>query len=119
MSRSASSVGAEGGLLSDAVVLFACRLKGLNTAELMIYQLVEKELNMGALLLYGLRDVPVAHSLILCASGIWVRDLRTRSNLSQQQVTKIVKTLMSKKLIKAEKSTAAKNKKVYMLYDLE
>lgn len=52
-------------------------------------------------------------------SGIWVRDLRTRSNLSQQQVTKIVKTLMSKKLIKAEKSTAAKNKKVYMLYDLE
>lgn len=31
--------------------LRACRLKGLNTAELMIYQLVEKELNMGALLL--------------------------------------------------------------------
>lgn len=51
--------------------------------------------------------------------GIWIRDLRRSSNLQQPQIAKILKTLMSRKLIKCERSIAGKNKKVYMLYDLE
>lgn len=39
-------------------------------------------------------------------SGIWIRDIRYKSNLQLTQVNKILKTLESKKLIKAIKSVA-------------
>jgi len=52
-------------------------------------------------------------------NGMWTRDIRLRSNLQQVQVPKILKTLESRKLIKAVKSVASKNKKMYMLFDLE
>ncbi|ODM99489.1 DNA-directed RNA polymerase III subunit RPC6 [Orchesella cincta] len=51
--------------------------------------------------------------------GIWIRDIRVQSNLLMTQLNKIVKSLESKKLIKAVKSVSASKKKVYMLYDLE
>ncbi|KAL3874059.1 hypothetical protein ACJMK2_037123 [Sinanodonta woodiana] len=51
--------------------------------------------------------------------GIWIRDIRYKSNLLLTQVNKILKNLESKKLIKAVKSVAAAKKKVYMLYNLE
>ena len=38
--------------------------------------------------------------------GIWIRDIRFKSNLPMTQVNKIVKNLESKKLIKAVKSVA-------------
>jgi hypothetical protein len=42
-----------------------------------------------------------------------------KSNLSQIQMQKVLKTLEMRKLIKAVKSVASKNRKVYMLYELE
>jgi DNA-directed RNA polymerase III subunit RPC6 len=51
--------------------------------------------------------------------GVWTRHLRTRSNLSQSEFNKALKSLEAKKLIKAFKSVTAKNKKFYILYELE
>lgn len=51
--------------------------------------------------------------------GIWIRDIRFKSNIQMTQVNKILKNLESKKLIKAVKSVAASRKKVYMLFNLE
>lgn len=51
--------------------------------------------------------------------GIWIRDIRTKSNLIMTQLNKILKNLENKKLIKAVKSVNASKKKVYMLYNLE
>lgn len=51
--------------------------------------------------------------------GSWVRDIRAKSNLGQGQLTKVLKVLEGKKLIKAVKSVSATKKKVYMLYNLE
>lgn len=51
--------------------------------------------------------------------GIWIRDIRMKSNLVLTIVNKILKSLETKKLIKAVKSVAASRKKVYMLFDLE
>ncbi|KAI4484092.1 hypothetical protein M0804_007548 [Polistes exclamans] len=51
--------------------------------------------------------------------GIWIRDIRTKSNLILIQLNKILKKLENKKFIKAVKSVAANKKKVYMVYDLE
>lgn len=73
------------------------KLRGLSPADVLIYQLVEKSGNQ----------------------GIWIKDLRRKSNLSALEIPKILKELQKRKLIKCEKSIAATNKKVYMLYEIE
>eukprot|EP00951_Prasinocladus_malaysianus_P040032 scaffold455207_cov42-Prasinocladus_malaysianus.AAC.1 len=52
-------------------------------------------------------------------TGMWTKDMKFQSNLQQPQITKILKTLESRKLIKAVKSVSGGNRKVYMLYELE
>ncbi|XP_054153478.1 DNA-directed RNA polymerase III subunit RPC6-like [Oppia nitens] len=51
--------------------------------------------------------------------GIWIRDIRFQSNLSQTLLNKVLKNMETKKLIKSVKSVTASKKKVYMLYDVE
>ncbi len=51
--------------------------------------------------------------------GIWIRDIRFQSNLSQTQLNKVLKNMESQKLIKSVKSVAASKKKVYMLNEIE
>lgn len=51
--------------------------------------------------------------------GIWIRDVRIKSNLGLPRLKKILKSLETKKSIKAVKSVAASRKIVYMLFDLE
>jgi len=51
--------------------------------------------------------------------GSWIRDIRGQSNLGQGQLTKVLKSLESKRLIKVVKTVNAVKKKVYMLYSLE
>ena len=44
---------------------------------------------------------------------------RAKSNLGQTQLTKVLKSLETKRLIKSVKSANASKKKVYMLYNLQ
>lgn len=71
--------------------------KGSNEEERVVFEIIEKASN----------------------KGIWVRDLRFQSNMPQMQLSKILKNMEGKKLIKSVKSVAAQKKKVYMLYDIE
>ena len=48
--------------------------------------------------------------------GIWIKDIKTQSGLHQNLVTKILKGLEQRALIKAVKSVK-QNRKLYMLYD--
>lgn len=50
--------------------------------------------------------------------GIWMREIRFKSNIMPTQLNKILKSLENKKYVKAVKSVAASKKKVYMLFDL-
>jgi DNA-directed RNA polymerase III subunit RPC6 len=75
----------------------AAKTKGFETEEKVVYQIIEQAQN----------------------KGIWIRDIRFQCNLGMTQLNKILKTLESKKLIKAVKSVAASKKKVYMLYNIE
>lgn len=75
----------------------ASKTKGFESEEKLIYQIIEDANN----------------------KGIWIRDIRYKCNLQMTQVNKILKSLESKKLIKAVNSVAAGKKKVYMLYNLE
>ncbi|XP_046545138.1 DNA-directed RNA polymerase III subunit RPC6-like [Haliotis rubra] len=75
----------------------ANQVKGADHQEKLVYQIIKEAGN----------------------KGIWIRDIRYKSNLLMTQLNKILKNLESKKLIKAVKSVAASKKKVYMLYNLE
>jgi DNA-directed RNA polymerase III subunit RPC6 len=50
--------------------------------------------------------------------GIWTRDIKNATNIQQQTLTKTLKALESRQLIKAIKSVTSKSKKLYMKYDL-
>jgi DNA-directed RNA polymerase III subunit RPC6 len=90
-------------------------------------------LKKGQALLYRLKDVKatepqkmdndeaVIYNIIEASgnTGIWVKDIRTKSNLAMQPLTKILNAMEKRKLIKSVKSVNASKKKVYMLYDLE
>jgi DNA-directed RNA polymerase III subunit RPC6 len=73
------------------------KLKGCTQEDLLVYQLIKNA----------------------STTGIWTKDLRNKSNLSQVQMSKVLKALEMRKLIKAVKSVASKNRKVYMLFELE
>jgi transcription initiation factor IIE alpha subunit len=51
--------------------------------------------------------------------GIWTKDLKSRTNLQQTHITKILRTLDQRKLIKSVKSVASANRKVYMAFEVE
>ncbi|XP_017779632.1 PREDICTED: probable DNA-directed RNA polymerase III subunit RPC6 [Nicrophorus vespilloides] len=72
-------------------------LKGSDNEEKVVYKIIEESGN----------------------KGIWIREIRFKSNLNMTQLNKVLKSLETKKFIKAVKSVAASKKKVYMLYDLE
>ena len=52
-------------------------------------------------------------------NGMWTKEVKQKSNLPQVKITKIFKTLETRKLIKSVKHVAHQNRKVYMKYDLE
>ncbi|CAG9565501.1 unnamed protein product [Danaus chrysippus] len=72
-------------------------IKGADNEEKVVYNLIEEAGN----------------------KGIWIRDIRIRSNLANTQLTKVLKSLEGKKVIKAVKCVNASKKKVYMLFNLE
>lgn len=53
------------------------------------------------------------------SKGIWNREIRNATKLPLNQMSKVLKNLETKKLIKAVKSVTASKKKLYMLYGLE
>lgn len=80
-------------LISETI---ATKLNGLDAGTRMVYQIIQKADNM----------------------GIWTKTIRTQTNIEQQTLNKIFKTLETRKLIKPVKSVNAKSKKLYMLYEI-
>jgi len=90
--------GSENDLFYNLVSLdIATKFAGLDKAARMVYQVIEKAGNM----------------------GIWTKDVRTQTNIQQQQLTKIFKSLETRKLVKPFKSVTAKAKKRYILFNLK
>ncbi|VDO81115.1 unnamed protein product [Soboliphyme baturini] len=51
--------------------------------------------------------------------GVWLKDIKDKSNLALAQVRKFLKAMESRKLIKSMKSVGSLQRKIYMLYDCE
>lgn len=71
------------------------KVRGLSGEHKMVLQEVERAGNM----------------------GIWTRDLKNKTSLPQPVVTKVLRLLETRKLVKSVKSISSKNKKLYMLFD--
>jgi DNA-directed RNA polymerase III subunit RPC6 len=69
----------------------------LSAEELLVYQVIKQAGN----------------------TGVWTRDLKVRTNLAQPQVTKMLKALEGKSLIKSVKNVNNPSRKLYMLFELE
>jgi len=70
--------------------------KGCEKEERLVYQIIEDAGN----------------------KGIWMRDIRFKSNLPRKPLTRILKVLENKKLIKSVKTVQTPTRKIYMLHDL-
>ena len=74
----------------------AVKFQGLDASARMVYQVIEKSKNLGC----------------------WTKEIRIQTNIQQNALAKILKSLENRRLIKPVKSVTAKSKKLYMLYDL-
>lgn len=52
------------------------------------------------------------------SKGIWIRDIRLATNLQNPRLTKALKTLESRQMIKNVKQHSHPSKKIYMLFEL-
>lgn len=75
----------------------SARLRGLTADFLLVYQCIEAAGN----------------------TGVWTKDMKHKTNLQQPQITKILKELENRTLVKAIKPVNQPSKKFYMLFDLE
>lgn len=50
--------------------------------------------------------------------GIWTRDIKLAANIPQHTLTKTLKILEQRNLVKSVRSVVSKSKKLYMLYDM-
>eukprot|EP01035_Chromulina_nebulosa_P021444 gene21444-27777_t len=75
----------------------AIKFEGLGPEQMLVYQEIEKSGNR----------------------GIWTRDIKLKTNIQQQILTKTLKILEQRNLIKSVRSVISKSKKLYMLYNLE
>jgi len=87
----------DGKILYTAASPAASKLAGLTINENALYQLIEKSQNR----------------------GIWSRDLKMTLNIPKKQWEEAIKTLETRKLVKTVQSASQRNKKIYMLYDLQ
>lgn len=84
-------------LLREQSKEMAVKFKGLTAEDVLIYELIKGSGSM----------------------GLWTRDMKTRTNLQTAQVTKILKTLEARKLVKSVRAAANGNKKVRIFRNLE
>ncbi|KAK2160255.1 hypothetical protein LSH36_137g04034 [Paralvinella palmiformis] len=113
------SVDAKDRIMAINKLLSSGQIELLKSGNQLIYR--AKELKSASKITGGDNQEKLVYKIIETAGnkGIWIRDIRYKSNLLLTQLNKILKSLESKKLIKAIKSVSASKKKVYMLYDLE
>ena len=74
----------------------AIKFEGLGPEQMLVYQVCEKAGNR----------------------GIWTRDIKVATNIPQHTLTKTLKILEQRNLIKSVRSVVSKSKKLYMLFDV-
>lgn len=84
-------------LYKEQLLEDAQKFKGLSDVDRLVYQVIKQA----------------------GTSGVWTKDMKVRTNLAQPQLTKILKVLEQRRLVKSVKNVNNPSRKVYMLYELE
>eukprot|EP01040_Poterioochromonas_malhamensis_P021641 gene21641-26154_t len=74
----------------------AAKFAGLGPEQILVYQAIERSGN----------------------KGIWTRDIKIGTNIAQNTLTKTLKILEQRNLIKSVRSVVSKSKKLYMVFDM-
>jgi DNA-directed RNA polymerase III subunit RPC6 len=83
---------------------------------MLVYQVIEKAGNRFV-------SLPISSSTsssnvsVSPLRGIWTRDMKNATNIPQQTLTKTLKILEQRNLVKFVRAVTSKSKKLYMLYD--
>lgn len=85
------------------------KIKIILNKNMILYELVVEELSPEDIVLSVIKESG--------KNGIWIRDIRFKTKLSQIILNKTLKSLENKKLIRSVKSIS--NRKLYVLFDLE
>eukprot|EP01031_Cornospumella_fuschlensis_P026414 gene26414-31917_t len=87
----------QGGLVYKAVrEETALKFEGLGPEQMLVYQAIERSGN----------------------KGIWTRDIKIGTSIPQHTLTKTLKILEQRLLVKSVRSVVSKSKKLYMAYDV-
>mmetsp|Transcript_914 Transcript_914/g.2036 ORF Transcript_914/g.2036 Transcript_914/m.2036 type:complete len:303 (-) Transcript_914:24-932(-) len=74
----------------------ALKFEGLGAEEMLVHQVIERSGN----------------------KGIWTRDIKLATSIPQHNLTKTLKILEQRSLIKSVRSVVSKSKKLYVLFDV-
>ncbi|PRP75631.1 hypothetical protein PROFUN_07997 [Planoprotostelium fungivorum] len=93
---------------------------GRDARNKLIYQEIKSEVSDILTKLEGEEHVIYQYIANAGSHGIWSKDIKDKSNIAQNQVTKLLRSLETKKLIKAHKSVSqGTSRKVYILASIE
>eukprot|EP00878_Enallax_costatus_P015618 GHUV01016360.1.p1 GENE.GHUV01016360.1~~GHUV01016360.1.p1 ORF type:complete len:286 (+),score=79.01 GHUV01016360.1:781-1638(+) len=84
-------------LLYRAAAPQDARMSGMSPEEMLVYQAIKES----------------------GTKGCWTRDMKVKTNLAQPQITKILKALETRQLVKSVKNVNNPSRKIYMLYELQ
>jgi len=106
-------------------------LKGLSTEDFLVYQCISQAGNKGEPSSHPGNAFCKSHAYpspvlswnfeqeSIDNTGIWTKELKIKTNLQQPQITKILKNLDQRSLVKSVKSVLNPSRKVYMLFELD
>lgn len=85
----------------------------------MVHQAIERAGNryifyINHIIIFGFSNI----ILFIMFRGIWTRDIKTATNIPQMTLTKTLKILEQRSLIKSVRSVVSKSKKLYVLFDV-
>jgi DNA-directed RNA polymerase III subunit RPC6 len=86
--------------------------------QVLVYQAIERSGNKYDFFHFMVRFVSNKLYFILSGRGIWTRDIKIATNIPQHSLTKTLKILEQRLLIKSVRSVVSKSKKLYMIYDM-
>jgi DNA-directed RNA polymerase III subunit RPC6 len=105
-------------LANDLLQKHLITIEQIQNTNTLIYKALDKEEGEVLSTLHPEERLVYTHIKASSNVGIWVKDLINSTNFHRSVITKIVKSLESRRIIKSVKSVKNPAKKIYMLFDL-
>ena len=125
LSRTMSSISGEVRVSAINALINEGKIQLCKQGSNLVYRVIDSRSTYNHSALQGHPNMSLDEKLVFRvvesagSKGIWNREIRNQTKLALNLMSKALKNLETKRLIKAVKSVTASKKKLYMLYDLE